>query len=622
MSVSIGLPYTDQGGLLGLAIQSVLDQSFEDWELILVGDKPNAETRMIAHQFADPRIRFYENTRRIGLAATLNRITRLANFPLIARMDGDDVMHPSRISVQKKKFDETPSMDVLGSRAYLIDDETNLVGLFKEPELPTSGAGYFTSNAFTHPTVMATREWFLANPYNESLLRGEDKELWLRTWSYSKFVKIPDRLMYYRRSRSMPATRMQRDEAYNRHIMAMYNSQDKSKVSRFVRTLNSHTKEALLGAIGAFGLSPMLFNTKWLAVDAGEYYAAQQVLEAIRIDRPAQTSTLNAVAATVTYGDRYQLVERTVTAALNAGAAKVIVVDNGSEQRSKASLDSLAESDSRVVVVKLAQNRGSAEGFATAIRSFLQTDGDYLWLLDDDNECEPRALQELVRAANLLAASTPEGPSAVCALRPSNPGHAAIARGASVTRVYPPNGSFMSFDIAHRLVSFVAKLSMPRPANRALVDIPYGPYGGLLVSRDSLRMVGLPNSVLGLYEDDTEFTARFSKQGGRLALCKSAKVNDIDAKWTESNGHLGLAGLLHATDSKRTYFAVRNRVAFDVDQSPGGRKSWRLRFNGCIFRIILWVLAAKYGKTFQAREISEALGAGLRKDFSRSFSDA
>lgn len=621
MCVSIGLPYTDQGEQLALAVRSVLAQSFEDWELVLIGDNPNEETRTIAHQFADPRIRFYENSSRLGLAATLNRINRLATKPLIARMDGDDVMHPDRIARQKQAFDEDPSIDVLGARAYLIDDESNLVGLFKESDLPTSGAGYFKSNAFTHPTVMATKQWFLANPYNEKLLRGEDKELWLRTWSHSRFAKLPNRLMYYRRPRRIPSARMRRDEAYNRLIMGMYQSYEKSMLSRIRRIASSYVKEGILGVIGACGLSSVLFDTKWVTLENEEYSVAYRTLEATKCSNSLRHPASNTVAATVTYGDRYHFAERTVKAALKAGAAKVIVIDNGSTQTAKSGLECLAMSDSRIAVVRLASNRGSAEGFASAVRSFLQTDADYLWLLDDDNECEADALGELINASKSLAGRAGGRPVAVCAVRPSNPLHAAIARGMSPARVYPPRGSFMYFDLSHRLISLLAKGRMPRRTNEQVVDVPYAPYGGLLVSRESLKVVGTPNSNLGLYEDDTEFTARFSDLGGRLALCRTAIVNDIDAKWTESNGHTGLAGLLHATDSKRIYFAVRNRVSFDVGRSKGAGKSMRLTVNRFIFQVALWVSAVRYGKASQARQIRGAQQHGMQNNFSRSFSD-
>lgn len=621
MSVSIGLPYTDQGDLLGLAIQSILDQSFQEWELILVGDQPDEITKKVAHKFVDSRIRFYENSSRLGLAATLNRIAQLAAYPLLARMDGDDIMHPERIALQKQSFDEDPSMDVLGTRAYLIDEESNLVGLFTEPDLPASSGGYMKSNAFTHPSVMGKKKWFLENPYDEDLLRGEDKELWLRTFSHSKFMKIPDRLMFYRRPRRLSSTRMRRDESYNRLIMARYDRDDVAP-NRIARMAFSYTKESILGAIPILGLSQALFNTKWTPAEAAEYRTAFGILEKIKQGSRDAVPASSTIAATVTYGDRYHLVERTVRAALNAGSTGVIIVDNGSSRTAKSALRSLADGDPRIQLVRLESNQGSAEGFATAVRTFGTTGADYLWLLDDDNVCREDALVELVHAASALEETAGGKPVGVCAVRPSNPLHAAIAQGKSAGRVYPPRGSFMYFDLSHRIISSVMKrVTRHQQTYDALVAVPYAPYGGLLISKRSLGIVGTPDSSLGLYEDDTDYTARIIDKGGRLALCRTAIVDDIDSKWTESNGHAGLAGLLHATDSKRIYFAVRNRVSFDVKQNGHVGVSARLVMNRLIFQVALWATAVRFGKMKQAREILQAEKDGLRRNFSRSFSD-
>ncbi|MGO4186351.1 glycosyltransferase [Pseudarthrobacter sp. TAF60_1] len=620
MSVTIGLPYTDQCGYLGLAIRSVLAQSHADWELILMGDGPDQETREIAHQYTDSRIRFYENDTRIGLAATLNQISKLARFPLIARMDGDDIMHPDRIAIQKNTFDEMPFLDVLGTHAYLIDGDSQLAGLYKEPALPEVGAGYLRSNAFTHPTVMAKKEWFLANPYDEDLLRGEDKELWLRTWEYSNFAKIPDRLMYYRRPRVISAARMQRDEAYNRLIVDKYSTGDSKPLSRSIRLAGSQIKQQVLGAIGKLGLSQLFFSTKWLKIDSTEYSAAQKILDQLMSEKVQVPVASRAIAATVTYANRYPLVERTVKAAFAAGAAQVIVIDNGSEEPTQTRLQELALNDERVNLVRLQENLGSAEGFASAIRAFLQTtEEDYLWLLDDDNECDPGALDNLMQEEMTLRHSSPRGPVAVCAVRPSSPSHAAVANGLPPACIYPPKGSFMYFDLWQRVRSKLPASISDLGGPAAHIIVPYAPYGGLFTSRRSLEIVGLPNTALGLYEDDTEYTARFVSMGGRVALCPGAVVNDIDAKWSESNGHSGLAGLLHATESNRTFFAVRNRVIFDKNNCAGVLDNARFRLNSSIFHIALWGMAIRLGKTAQAQQITAAIAVGAKGDLTKAF---
>lgn len=279
--VTIGLPYTDQTDQLELAITSVLAQTYHHWELILWGDGPSPSALEVAHKFRDPRIRFYQSSERVGLAASLNRIAGVTRSPLLARMDADDVMHPERIGRQKTAFEGNQSLDVLGTHAYLIDEKTKLVGAFSEPALPANGKGFLTSNAFSHPTIMARTSWFLDNPYDEQLLRGQDKELWLRTWEMSTFSKLPDRLMYYRVSRHSSGHRLSRNEKYNRQILRMYAANDPTPFSRVRRFACSVAKQCLFYAASSQLIARLLFDRKWTKLSADEHLEASQQLQRI-----------------------------------------------------------------------------------------------------------------------------------------------------------------------------------------------------------------------------------------------------------------------------------------------------------------------------------------------------
>ncbi|MDQ0212053.1 glycosyltransferase [Arthrobacter bambusae] len=273
--VSIGMPYTDQVDQLKLAINSVIGQSHQDWELILVGDGPSRLSVEMAHSFDDPRIRHFENPTRLGLASTLNRIASLAQYSLLARMDSDDLMHPERIAKQQIEFERYPTLDVVGSNAYLIDGDSNVVGAFREPTLPTGGAGFLRSNAFSHPTVMARTNWFRMNPYNEALLRGQDKELWLRTWETSHFSKLSDRLMYYRVPRQLSAQRLVRNEIYNRRIIRMYLELEPSKLARSRHIISSFGKQILFFAAEFDLVSRYLYHRRWTTLTQSEQFQAE-----------------------------------------------------------------------------------------------------------------------------------------------------------------------------------------------------------------------------------------------------------------------------------------------------------------------------------------------------------
>src|SRR4051794_20441310 len=103
--VTIGIPFHDEERFLEQAITSVLRQSFADFELLLIDDGSTDRSLEIARSFDDPRIEVTADGRRRFLAARLNEITRRARGELIARMDGDDVAHPERLSRQLALLD-------------------------------------------------------------------------------------------------------------------------------------------------------------------------------------------------------------------------------------------------------------------------------------------------------------------------------------------------------------------------------------------------------------------------------------------------------------------------------------------------------------------------------------
>lgn len=620
--VSIGLPYTDQGEELSLAIKSVLAQTHQDWELILAGDGPSPETSRIARRFEDPRIRVVESAERIGLAATLNRIAEDAQHPLLARMDADDIMRPDRIEILCGAFQSDPTLDLVGSNAYLIDDDSELIGAFVEHALPTSGEGFLRSNAFSHPTVMGRTEWFLRNPYNEELLRGQDKELWLRTWASSKFCKLPDRLMYYRVSRLMSSQRLRRNEAYNRRIMSMYSHYESSSLSRFSRIFSSYLKEFILSFSSRPSIANRLYDRKWVELEQDERESAQQYLTVLLGANVCRVTDEEVAAVTVTYGSRHEMVQRTVEAALAAGASEAIVVDNGSEPRSRDALDAWAQSDRRISLLRFDNNEGSAPAFARGINAFLASSREYLWLLDDDNKCQGDTLEALLSVLQQQEALSSK-PQAVLPVRSENSHHQAVLAGARVENVYPKPGSFMYFDIVAFANKKLRQFKSARP-NQHVKNrmVPYGPYGGLLIGRQSIGQIGLPNKKLGLYEDDTEYTSRITRMGGQVLLCLDARIEEIDQKWSRLGNKNGLAGLVHSHDSARAYFAVRNRVHFDASRITTRTQALRFGFNRFIFTVAARSLTLVHSGPTQLPVILKAIRDGADGNLSISFSTA
>lgn len=196
--MSIGISFKDPGKYFPLALKSVFCQDFQDWELILVDDGSTDGSTALALGLKDERVRVYSDGTNKNLNKRLNEMVALARAPVFVRMDADDVMVPTRL---RRQYEMLASMDadtVLGSGAYSIDADSNVKGLRKTH--PAQARGFGVRHSFIHPTVAAHTDWFRRNPYSESFIyhRSEDAELWCRTAAASKFVVMPEPLLFYR----------------------------------------------------------------------------------------------------------------------------------------------------------------------------------------------------------------------------------------------------------------------------------------------------------------------------------------------------------------------------------------------------------------------------------------
>jgi glycosyltransferase involved in cell wall biosynthesis len=197
--VTVGLPFFNHAEFLDTAIQSVVNQTFADWELWLVDDGSTDNSLEIAYRWAasDSRIRVITDGNNRGLPARLNQIARLATGQSLARMDADDQMLPDRLTFHIGFLKDNPTVDVVGSAAWLIDETGQPVGVLS-PTVPRTIIEVARRGCFVHPTMTGKTAWFRQNPYNETLRFVEDHDLWVRTFSTATFHNLPEILLNYR----------------------------------------------------------------------------------------------------------------------------------------------------------------------------------------------------------------------------------------------------------------------------------------------------------------------------------------------------------------------------------------------------------------------------------------
>ena len=124
MLISVVLPAYNVQDTIGESIDSILSQTFTDFELIIINDGSQDNTEEVIHADSDKRIRYYRNEKNEGLIYTLNRGLDLAQGKYIARMDADDVSLPTRFEKQVKVMEESPNIVVCGTQIILFGVDT------------------------------------------------------------------------------------------------------------------------------------------------------------------------------------------------------------------------------------------------------------------------------------------------------------------------------------------------------------------------------------------------------------------------------------------------------------------------------------------------------------------
>ena len=199
--VSIVLPVYNAGAVLPQALASIYLQTFREWELILIDDG-STDGCMAGFSPTDDRVKVIQDGGNEGLAARLNQGIDLARGRYLARMDQDDVAYPGRLKTQVQFLDGHPDVDVAATRAMIFRDDGSAVGLF--PFRQTHAeicAAPWRGFYFPHPTWMGRIEWFRRHRYRmPEIVRAEDQDLLLRSYSTSRFACLPQVLMGYRQT--------------------------------------------------------------------------------------------------------------------------------------------------------------------------------------------------------------------------------------------------------------------------------------------------------------------------------------------------------------------------------------------------------------------------------------
>jgi len=223
-AISIILPAYNSAAYLNEAIESLLQQTFTDFELLIINDGSTDNTELLVQSFNDPRIIYSKNDKNHGLIYTLNKGIKMAKGNYIARMDADDICMPNRLEVQKQWLDTHPETAVVSSLIEFIDENSTVTGHWKlDTETTTIVAIRKVmpyENCIAHPTIMGRKSILQAYPYNPRQQHIEDYDLWLRLLADGHIIdKIPQVLLQYRvHSSSITISKLRKTNFFFKHF--------------------------------------------------------------------------------------------------------------------------------------------------------------------------------------------------------------------------------------------------------------------------------------------------------------------------------------------------------------------------------------------------------------------
>jgi glycosyltransferase involved in cell wall biosynthesis len=181
------------------SIDSILHQTFTDFEFIIINDGSTDETGKILSNYNDSRIKIIEQEN-LGLTKSLNKGIKLSKGEYIARMDADDISLPERFEKQIKFLDANPEFAAVGCWYYLIDEDGVIIKECKPSIKPYKiKKAFIYSSPIIHPSAMIRRKVLEeVNFYDEKFKYAQDRDLWFRILKSYKLGIIPEFLFKFR----------------------------------------------------------------------------------------------------------------------------------------------------------------------------------------------------------------------------------------------------------------------------------------------------------------------------------------------------------------------------------------------------------------------------------------
>ncbi|MCU0437701.1 MAG: glycosyltransferase [Raineya sp.] len=322
---------------------------------------------------------------------------------------------------------------------------------------------------------------------------------------------------------------------------------------------------------------------------------------------------MNICVVTVTYGNRFHILEKVLNSLVQEDIKEIIVIDNGSSQESKNALNFfISKSSLPIQVVLMGKNTGSAKGFKTGLEKALQTSCEYIWVLDDDNLPLSNTLSvlkkywiELVKpesyASTALLSNRIDRQNFLKALRTQNPND-----------ILQKENNFMGFHWGEMWEKVYERVMKRNPnENVKLEDLPAytkvaaAPYGGLFMHRKLLEKFELPPEEYVLYMDDFAFTLPITRNGGSLYLIKDSILEDVERSVYLPKSKKWLHHTLFESKETVAYYALRNMLFFTMKYLK--KNSFIFNIHRISFYIFITFMAILRGELRRIKLLKKAI---------------
>lgn len=295
---------------------------------------------------------------------------------------------------------------------------------------------------------------------------------------------------------------------------------------------------------------------------------------------------MKVTAVTVTYGNRFSLVNQVIDSLLREQVDEIWVVDNNSSSISRTELIEKVNNNPKIKLISFLENLGSAGAYHEVFKkAFESTVDQFFWLIDDDNVALPGALSSLILSHSLLKDDMRS--PVLYSYRGDAGKEDPIAVTTGLIKGPRPNTfcGFQLADLFQKNKKAKSNSEFTDQVKYPVISVKWGPYGGMFTNLANFKKIGLPRKEMVLYADDQEYSFRFFQNSIPQYLIYSSKLKDIDHSVGEGGGYFGAK-----TSLFKIFYGLRN-TAYLSKKSANNILIYTI--NKWVFISIMGLLAVK-----------------------------